>query len=221
MSYGRLRKRAGTSRELGISGLLICARSTRYLAVHHPEMLGEAQRVEAIPTRRVQAAKTVCLERDEMSALFQTLPKQGNLDLRDRALLMFVSNTGARVQDIDFEEPFRVRLHGKGDKRRCCPIWPETAQLLKQPIVDRKTEITTPVFVSQQRKPLTRFGIYKIVKRYTARLQCSALGKTHSGLFRTPFAIARRSIYCACLPTSWPRNSRAARRSRKSRTTMT
>ena len=67
--------------------------------------------MEAIPTSRVQAAKTVYLERDEMSALFQTLPKQGNLDLRDRALLMFLSNTGARVQDIDFEEPFRVRLH--------------------------------------------------------------------------------------------------------------
>ena len=92
-------------------------------------MLAEAQRVEAIPTRRVQTAKTVCLERDEMSALFQTLPKQGNLDLRDRALLMFVSNTGARVQDIDFEEPFRVRLHGKGDKRRCCPIWWRSTRL--------------------------------------------------------------------------------------------
>src|SRR6202012_1143351 len=114
----------GTSGDLGVSGLLICARSTRYPAVHHPEMLAEAQRVESIPTRRVQTAKTVCLERDEMSALFQTLPKHGNLVLRDRALLMFLSNTGARVQDIDFEEPFRVRLHGKGDKRRCCPIWP-------------------------------------------------------------------------------------------------
>jgi len=99
----------------------------RYLAVHHPEMLAEAQRVEAIPTKRAQAAKTVYLERDEIDALFQALPKQGNLALRDRALLMFLYNTGARVQeaadvrgsDIDLEEPYRVRLHGKGDKWRC------------------------------------------------------------------------------------------------------
>jgi site-specific recombinase XerD len=96
----------------------------RYLAVHHPEMLAEAQKVEAIPTKRVQASKTVYLERDEIDALFQALPKNGNLALRDRALLMFLYNTGARVQeaadlrnvDIDRDEPLRVRLHGKGDK---------------------------------------------------------------------------------------------------------
>jgi integrase/recombinase XerD len=108
---------------------------------------------------------------------------------------MFLYNTGARVQeaadlrcsDIDLEEPCRVRLHGKGDKWRCCPIWPETAQLLKQLIADREPGKITSVFTSQQRKPLTRFGIYKIVKRHTARLQCSALGQTHGGLFPHAF----------------------------------
>lgn len=93
----------------------------RYLAVHHPEMLAEAQRVEAIPTKRVQASKTVYLERDEIDALFQSLPREGDLALRDRTLLMFLYNTGARVQeaadlrnaDIDLDEPYRVRLHGK------------------------------------------------------------------------------------------------------------
>lgn len=167
----------------------------RYLAVHHPEMLEEAQRVEAIPTKRVQAVKTVYLERDEMDALFRALPKHGSLALRDRALLMFLYNTGARVQeaadlrrsDIDLEKPFRVRLHGKGDKWRCCPIWPETAQLLKQLIAEREMERITPVFISQQRKPLTRFGIYKIVKRHTATLQCSALGQTGGGIFPHAF----------------------------------
>jgi integrase/recombinase XerD len=166
----------------------------RYLAVHKPEMLAEAQRVEAIPTKRVQAAKTVYLERDEIDQLFQALPKQGSLALRDRALLMFLYNTGARVQeaadvrlaDVDLSEPYRVRLHGKGDKWRSCPIWPETVELLKQLIPSGQTEKTAPVFVSQQRKPLTRFGIYKIVKRHTATLQCSALEEGH-GLFPHAF----------------------------------
>ena len=53
---------------------------------------------------------------------------------RRDTLLMFLYNTGARVQeaadlrnvDIDLDEPYRVRLHGKGDKWRCCPLWPET-----------------------------------------------------------------------------------------------
>lgn len=167
----------------------------RYLAVHHPEMLAEAQRVEAIPTKRTQAARTVYLERDEVDALFRALPKQGNLALRDRTLLMFLYNTGARVQeaadlraaDLDITEPYRVRLHGKGDKWRPCPIWPETADLFKQLLADRKPEKNAPVFVSQQQKPLTRFGIYKIVKRHTAMLKCSALGQKHGGLFPHAF----------------------------------
>jgi site-specific recombinase XerD len=167
----------------------------RYLAVHHPEMLAEAQRVEGIPTKRVQATRTVYLERDEIDTLFQTLPRNGSLALRDRALLMFLYNTGARVQeaadvrlaDVDLSEPYRVRLHGKGDKWRSCPIWPETAQLLKQLVTAEPTEKTTSVFLSQQRKPLTRFGIYKIVKRHTASLKCSALGETHGGLFPHAF----------------------------------
>jgi site-specific recombinase XerD len=59
-------------------------------------MLAEAQRVEGIPTKRVQAARTVYLERDEIDTLFRTLPRNGSLALRDRALLMFLYNTGAR-----------------------------------------------------------------------------------------------------------------------------
>ena len=167
----------------------------RYLAVHHPEMLAEAQGVEAIPTKRVQASKTVYLERDEIDALFQSLPKDGNLALRDRTLLMFLYNTGARVQeaadvrkaDIDFDEPYRVRLHGKGDKWRCCPLWPETVALLKRLLTAKPAEKNSPVFLSQQRKPLTRFGIYKIVKRHTASLECSALGKDQHGLYPHAF----------------------------------
>lgn len=162
----------------------------RYLAVHYPEMLAEAQRVEAIPTKRTQAAKTVYLERDEVDALFRALPKHGNLALRDRALLMFLYNTGARVQeaadlrvpDLDLTEPYRVRLHGKGDKWRSCPMWPETAELLKQLTADRQAKNNSSVFVSQQQKPLTRFGIYKIVKRHTTKSKCGALGESHRGV---------------------------------------
>jgi integrase/recombinase XerD len=112
----------------------------RYLAVHRPEMLAEAERVEAIPTKRTQAPSTLYLEREEIDALFRALPKKGPFALRDRALLMLLYNSGARAQeiadlrvaDVDLDGPFRVRLHGKGDKWRCCPLWPETADLLKR-----------------------------------------------------------------------------------------
>jgi len=148
----------------------------RYLAVHQPEVVAEAQRVEAIPTKRTQTAETIYFERDEIDSVLKAMPRQGRLALRDRALLTFLYNTGARVQeasdlrlcDLDLNGPYRVRLHGKGDKWRGCPIWPETADLLKQLTSSTKCGPSDPVFASRARIPLTRFGIYKIVKRHTA-----------------------------------------------------
>jgi integrase/recombinase XerD len=151
----------------------------RYLAVHHPEMLAEAERVEAIPSKRTAPPQTHYLERDEIEGIFQSLPKQGALALRDRTLFMVLYNTGARVQevadlsaaDFDLNGPLRVRLHGKGDKWRSCPLWPETAELLKELMRCRHGNQSSSLFISRQGKPLTRFGIYKIVKRHTSNLR--------------------------------------------------
>ena len=54
----------------------------------------------AIPSKRVPPPRTFYLERDEVNVLFAGLPNTGKLALRDRALLMFLYNTGARVQEI-------------------------------------------------------------------------------------------------------------------------
>lgn len=147
----------------------------RYLATHHCEMLAEAERVEGIPKKRTAPAETRYLEHDEVEQLFQALTAQGSRALRDRALLMLLYNTGARVQeiadlrvaDVDLDGPLRVRLHGKGDKWRGCPIWPETAALLRQLDTVQAADPQAPLFVSARRQPLTRFGIYKLVRRHT------------------------------------------------------
>jgi site-specific recombinase XerD len=174
----------------------------RYLALQHPEMLAEAQRVEAIPIKRTAPPQTDYLEHDEIETLFKNLPRQGTLALRDRALFMVLYNTGARAQeiadlrsiDVDLDGPLRVRLHGKGDKWRSCPLWPETAELLKKLMTDVHGDHSAPLFISRQRKPLTRFGIYKIVKRHTAVLRHQAPGKTSCGVsphvFRHSTAVA-------------------------------
>lgn len=146
----------------------------RYAATRCPEALAEAQRVEAIPTKRCPSSHTIFLERDELDALFAALPATGPLAQRDRALFTFLYNSGARAQeaadlsvgDVDLDEPCRVRLHGKGDKWRCCPLWPETAALLRRAIGPRGGDATAPVFVSRSGRRLTRFGIHKIVRRH-------------------------------------------------------
>lgn len=150
-----------------------------YLAGRVPEMLKEAQSVATIPTKRTPPAETFFLERDEVESLFASLPSQGSSALRDRALFLFLYNTGARVQEVadlrrnnlELEGQPRVHLHGKGDKWRVCPLWKETVTLLKQLVAEQSAnDPGRAVFTSQQGQALTRFGIYKIVRRHTRSL---------------------------------------------------
>jgi site-specific recombinase XerD len=68
-----------------------------------------------------------------------------------------------------------VRLHGKGDKWRTCPLWDETVRVLRQLLEDRRVaDPQAPVFTSATGRPLTRFGIYKRVRHHAARLDAAA-----------------------------------------------
>ena len=158
-----------------------------YLARQSPELLCEAERVTAIPTKRVPPPETFYLEREEIQTLFRHLPRTGRFALRDRCLLLFLYNTGARVQEtvdlqvrnLELEPPARTHLHGKGDKWRVCPLWEETSSLLRQLLAERTQGLAReqPVFVSNRGQALTRHGVYKIVRRHVQRLELE--GRTH------------------------------------------
>ena len=144
-------------------------------------MLSVSQQIAAIPMKRVAPSETSFLERDEISSLLAQLPSEGLYALRERALFLFLYNTGARVQevadlrveDLELDASPRVRLHGKGDKWRTCPLWQQTTDLVRTLIAQTamKDRSTNAVFVSRIGKPLTRFGIYKIVRRHTDSLR--------------------------------------------------
>lgn len=169
-----------------------------YIATRSPEMLNVCQRVAAIPSKRVPPPETRFLERDEMQQLLCGLPSGGRLVLRDRALILFLYNTGARVQEaadlrvehLDLGEHPTVRLHGKGDKWRTCPLWEQTAQTLQQLL--QSDNATTPphaVFTARG-QPLTRYGLYKIVRRHGAFLDDPRTGRQVSPhIFRHTAAV--------------------------------
>lgn len=157
-----------------------------FLGRRVPECLAVAQQVAAIPSKRVPPPETRFLDRDEISTLFRQLPAEGRFVLRDRALLLMLYNSGGRVQEIadlrvehlELGAQPRVRLHGKGDRWRICPLWERTAELLKQLTSDASASASParPVFASQSGRALTRFGIYKIVRRHTGHLRASQAG---------------------------------------------
>jgi integrase/recombinase XerD len=151
-----------------------------YIAGREPEMLHVCQQVRAIPMKRAAPPETHFLERDEMEALLAHLPRTGRFALRDHALLLFLYNTGARAQEVadlragnlQLGENAIVRLHGKGDKWRTCPLWHQSATLLTE-LLDASQQppaADSPVFASATGNALTRFGIYKIVRRLAGHL---------------------------------------------------
>lgn len=151
-----------------------------FLAQRDPEMLAVAERVAAIPSKRVPPPVAHYLEREQVRDLFARLPTEGPRAARDRALLLFLYNTGARAQEaadlrvenLDLDPPARVSLHGKGDKWRLCPLWTETSEQLRNVLEQQGTREASnaPVFVSRTGSALSRFGIYKIVRRHASFL---------------------------------------------------
>jgi len=151
-----------------------------YVAWQVPEMLRVCEQVAAIPTKRMPLPETRFMTRDEIQLLFDRLPENGRFALRDRALLLFLYNTGARVQEaadlrrehLTFEPSPSVRLHGKGGKWRTCPLWEQTARALGQLLKEQGThDPQVPVFSSARGEPLTRFGIYKRVRKHAALIE--------------------------------------------------
>jgi integrase/recombinase XerD len=157
-----------------------------YIAGRSPEMLAVCQQVAAIPMKRAAPPETRFLEQDQTAELFRRLPRQGRLALRDRALLLFLYNTGARAQEaadlraghLDLSEHPVVRLHGKGDKWRTCPLWHQTADLLSALLAPAGPPHGPDAAVFTTRgQPLTRYGIYKIVRRHAAGLDDPRTGR--------------------------------------------
>jgi integrase/recombinase XerD len=147
-----------------------------YLAVRVPETLAVCQQISAIPVKRTPRPDTHYLDREEMTALLRSMPRHGPFALRDRTMVLFLYNTGARAQEVvdlrvehlDFSAPSKVRLHGKGDKWRLCPLWDDTVKHLQALLAERKPTVAGPVFCTRRGQPLTRFGIYKVIRRHAA-----------------------------------------------------
>ena len=150
----------------------------QYLATIDPRYLQQSESILAIPFKRKTARVPEYLERDEVRKIFGEIKVSTPLGQRDDALLRLLYNTGMRAQELvslnvnhlRFTRPYSVRIHGKGQRERTCPLWPETIQALKRYLERRSVRLddTGPLFVNGQNNRLTRFGIRYIVAHRVA-----------------------------------------------------
>jgi site-specific recombinase XerD len=147
----------------------------RFVASRNPEQLELAQRVIAVPFKRAPHRAIDYLEYEEIDSILRAIDRATLQGTRDYALLATMFNTGGRVQeivdlrvrDLQLIKPYQVRLFGKGKKERYCPLWPETAAVLRSFCRQRKVELSPEahLFVNHREQPLSRFGVRYILSQ--------------------------------------------------------
>ena len=151
-----------------------------YIATRDPEMLGVCQRVAAIPMKRAAPAETRFLERDEIEDLLRHLPRRGSARAAGSspaAVPLQHRSAGARSRRPTRRTP-RPRRTPTGAPAR------QGRQVANLPaMAPDRTAAARPARTRQRHRrrrsrrcsppdgrPLTRFGIYKVVRRHASAL---------------------------------------------------
>ncbi|MEJ2627194.1 MAG: site-specific integrase [bacterium] len=147
-----------------------------YLGSEVPECLEISQKISTIPLKRIPHKTVDYLNAAELNTILDDIDINSHNGIRDKTLLLFMYNTGARAQemvnikldDLRLDKAGNVKIIGKGKKERVCPLWPETIKMIKAYItVRRPKEINENyLFLNNRGKQITRFGIRYIVKKY-------------------------------------------------------
>jgi site-specific recombinase XerD len=147
-----------------------------FAAEREPTCVATAAEVLNIPFKRGPLPHAQHLELEEIDAVLAQPDRSTPEGQRDYVLLCFLYNTGARIEEalgvcqsaIRFESPACVRLFGKGRKERLCPLWPETAGLLRNLLVRCPRPPDEPLFVNRYGAPLGASGVRYKLAAYVA-----------------------------------------------------
>jgi len=164
------------TRNQRLSAIHSLARFIAECSPQHVAWYGELRNVRFKKTMR---GLVPYLDKPEVEALLAVPDCATSLGRRNYVLLLFLYNSGARaseaanlcIADLDLDTGLHprasVRILGKGRKIRRCPLWEKTALQLTQ-VVQGRTP-TERVFLNRRREPLTRFGIYAVIRMCVAR----------------------------------------------------
>lgn len=131
----------------------------------------EINPAEDIDSPKLSEKLPVVLSNDEVNRLIESADGS-----RDRLLLELFYATGMRVsemvnlkvEDIDFDDGW-IRIFGKGGKERFVPAGKNILKLLNKYIAERNHKPSAFLFSKSNGRPLTREGVWKIVKKYSLK----------------------------------------------------
>lgn len=137
-----------------------------------------ADPAEAVGSVKIARSLPKALSVEEVEALIASVPTEGGVSARDRAIVELLYAAGLRiseltaldVDDIDLRDQ-TVRCIGKGSKERIVPIGRAAVDAIKAYLTRVRPDLATrkgerALFLNQRGKRLTRQGCWKLLKHY-------------------------------------------------------
>ncbi len=149
------------------------------------------------PSDRLELPKTWrrlpdVISREEAQRLLEAPDVADRLYWRDRALLEFAYATGVRVselitiqvRDLALDEGFAT-VFGKGSKERVVPVGRSAVRALRVYLRELRPALVRgqgegAVFLSGQGRPLSRMGVWKILRKHVQRAGITKRVKPHT-----------------------------------------
>jgi len=151
----------------------------RFIAESSPQHVAWYGELRHVCFKKTIRGLVPYLDKPEVEALLAVPDCTTSVGRRNYVLLLFLYNSGARaseaanlcIADLELDTGPQtrasVRILGKGGRIRRCPLWEKTALHLAQLVQGRPP--TERVFLNRRREPLTRFGIYALIRMCVAR----------------------------------------------------
>lgn len=145
-----------------------------YIAWREPLMVEHCRQITTIPLKRGALLPQIAyLTKDEMQALLRGIDQATWEGRRNYVLLLYMYNTGSRVQEavdarlpwLSLHCPYKVEIVGKGSKSRICPLWDTTAKALGHYLEERNRVKcqTDHLFLNRCNMSLSRSGVAYII----------------------------------------------------------
>jgi site-specific recombinase XerD len=157
----------------------------RYVELRVPSALEQARQIHAIPSKRHDQGLVQHLTMDQVRAVLNTPNITTRLGIRDRAMMHLCFAGGLRVSElvglpldkVCLERTPSIRVHGKGRRERCLPLWKETAQDLRAWMAVRGKPPVPELFVNAEGTAMTRAGFEYILDKHvrSASKSCPSL----------------------------------------------
>ena len=146
----------------------------RFMQYRLPAALEQIQRVLAIPAKKTETKLVKHLTMEETQAILNAPVPTSREGIRDRAMLHLCFAAGLRVSErmalqltnLKPQPDASIRIHGKGRKERCLPLWKQTATALRAWLAVRGTIPSAHLFVNARGEAMTRSGFEYILDKH-------------------------------------------------------